>query len=68
MAQRLRDEISLKGLSEIKLIGPAPAYIQRVRGRYRWHLIIQGARPGQILDNIALGNTWTIDVNPVSLI
>lgn len=68
MAQRLRNEISIKGLSEIKLIGPAPTYIQRVRGRYRWHLIIQGARPEQILDNIALGNTWTIDVNPVSLI
>jgi primosomal protein N' (replication factor Y) len=68
MAQRLRDEIAMRGLSEIRLIGPAPAYIQRVRGRYRWNLVVQGTQPRVLLENIALGDTWTIDVNPVSLI
>jgi len=55
------------GISEIDLVGPAPAYPSKVRGRYRWHLIIRGVEPRLLLDKIELPNGWIVDVDPVSL-
>ena len=55
------------GISEVDLVGPAPAYPSKVRGRYRWHLIIRGVEPRLLLDKIELPNGWIIDVDPVNL-
>jgi primosomal protein N' (replication factor Y) len=49
------------------IIGPAPAYLQRLRGRWRWHLLLRAADPLPVLvalDAEALRG-WTVDVDPV---
>jgi primosomal protein N' (replication factor Y) len=49
------------------IIGPAPAFLQRVRGRWRWHLLLRAADPLPVLvalDAEALRG-WTVDVDPV---
>lgn len=50
------------------LIGPIPAFASRVRGKYRWQIIIRGSNPAQALLNIALPQGWTVDVDPVGMV
>jgi primosomal protein N' (replication factor Y) len=33
---------------DVKLIGPAPCPIERVKSRWRWHLLLRGTHPGAI--------------------
>ena len=66
--EQLRQEIAIKGLPDIELIGPAPAYVQRLRGRYRWNLLIQGRDPVSLLEPIPLGEGWTVDVDPMGML
>src|SRR5690242_18553834 len=35
------------GLAGARTVGPAPCYYRRVRGRYRWQLIVRGSRAGR---------------------
>ncbi len=65
--QRLADEIETKGIDNIDLIGPAPAFLHRLRGRFRWQLIIRGAEPSRFLAEIPLPKGWTIDIDPAGL-
>ncbi|MDD5590748.1 MAG: primosomal protein N' [Dehalococcoidales bacterium] len=67
MKQRLNDEIETKGIDNIDLIGPAPAFLHRLRGRFRWQLMIRGAEPSRFLAEILLPKGWTIDIDPAGL-
>jgi primosomal protein N' (replication factor Y) (superfamily II helicase) len=40
-AQWLRGLIEAQGLQGIDLIGPAPCPVDRIRGRWRWHLVLR---------------------------
>jgi len=68
MKQRLTDEIESQGIDNISLIGPAPAFIHRLRGRFRWQLILRGAALSSFLAPIPMPPGWTIDIDPVGLI
>ncbi len=64
----LRQEREARGLVEIEVLGPAPAYQQRLRGRYRWQLLLRGRQPERLLAEMTLPQGWTVDVDPVSLL
>lgn len=53
---------------ELRIIGPAPCYTTRVRGRYRWQIILCGQSLDALLDGLVLPPGWTIDVDPVNLL
>ncbi|MBI4180328.1 MAG: primosomal protein N', partial [Chloroflexi bacterium] len=63
----LIEEINSKGIADLTLIGPAPAFIHRLRGRFRWQLILRGADPAALLSAIPIPRGWTIDIDPVGL-
>jgi primosomal protein N' (replication factor Y) len=67
VASELRNEIRRQGLPAVDVIGPAPSFIARRRGRYRWDVLVKGERPHQLVRTMNLGNGWTVDVDPVSL-
>ncbi len=67
-AGALRSAAYGQGLTDIDLIGPAPAHPQRVRGRYRWHLIIRGRNPHALLGTVTIPKGWTVDVDPVTVL
>ncbi len=71
-AEKMRDVLTLerdaRGISNLSLIGPAPAFIHRLRGRYRWQLILRGAELSSFLSQITFPQGWTVDVDPVSLL
>jgi len=66
MAQRLRDRATdLKQDAEV--LGPVPAYIARRGGRWRFHVVIRGDSPLQVLGGDP-GVPWSVDVDPESLL
>ena len=73
VAARIRGYCAREGLGEVDVIGPSPAYPPRVRGRYRWHLIVRvpvGAPVDlpALLASLAPLPGWRVDVDPVSLV
>jgi primosomal protein N' (replication factor Y) len=61
-------EISRQGIADIQVIGPAPCFAHRVRGRERWALLLRGDRFARLLDRIDLPLGWVTDVDPISLL
>jgi primosomal protein N' (replication factor Y) len=68
MKNTIIEESNTRGFGGINIIGPAPAFIHRLRGRYRWQLIIRGKNLSVFLSRLTFASGWTVDVDPVSLI
>lgn len=51
-----------------RLIGPTPTFFSRVRGQYRWQLLILGMNQRKILASIENAHHAIVDVDPVSLL
>ena len=70
-ATRLGDELkrqrAASGLTNTDILGPAPAFPPRLRGRYRWHIILRGRDPRSLLDRVQVPQGWAIDVEPMSV-
>jgi len=64
----LDDRIARRGIPNVDLIGPAPCFIGRIRGRYRWQIIVRGPDPTTLLADSSLPLGWRVDVDPVSLL
>ncbi len=67
MKAELTARIASAGISGMSLIGPAPAFIHRLRGRYRWQIIIRGNSLSGFLGEIVFPRGWTVDIDPVGL-
>lgn len=68
LARRLREERDRRGLANLDILGPSPAFLPRLRGRWRWHIILRGAEPAELLRDLSLPRGWSVDVDPVSLL
>ncbi|MFQ5854920.1 MAG: primosomal protein N' [Anaerolineae bacterium] len=68
LAEVLANKIARLGLPETTLIGPAPAFLQRLRGQSRWQILIRAPDPHALLAGLRFPVGWRIDVDPVSLL
>jgi primosomal protein N' (replication factor Y) len=68
LARLLRWERDRRGVPNLDVVGPAPAFISRLRGRYRWQLLLRGDDPTVLLRALSLPQGWSIDVDPLSLL
>jgi len=89
LAERLRGLVAAAGATEpqgpedrpvsggLRVLGPAPAPIARLRDRFRWHLQLQGpdgprlrALTRTALDGLRTppGVSWIVDVDPVEML
>jgi primosomal protein N' (replication factor Y) (superfamily II helicase) len=66
MADCLRRRAAERGVA-VSVAGPAPAYVPRRGGRWRFNVVIRGAAPLGVLDGDP-GPPWSIDVDPESLL
>jgi primosomal protein N' (replication factor Y) len=57
-----------KGLTDVEVVGPAPGMPERLRGRYRWHLLLRGLGLSEILDGMDFPPGCTVDVDPVHVL
>jgi primosomal protein N' (replication factor Y) len=53
---------------DANVIGPSPAYIPRLRGRWRWQLLLRGRDPATLVRDFLFPPDWAVDVDPVSLV
>ena len=68
VATELRLARDTAGRAEPDILGPTPAYIPRVRGEYRYQVLMRGRNPSRLLEGVRLGENWHVDVDPASLI
>ena len=67
MKRLIITERDYRGIAYISLIGPAPAFIQRLRGRFRWQLILRGSELSAFLSRLPIPQGWAVDVDPIGL-
>ena len=68
MASRLREEQERLGTPNLDILGPVPAFVPRVRGRWRWNVILRGDEPSSLLREMSLPRGWAVDVDPISVL
>ena len=68
MRSALDERIARLDLSEVEVVGPAPAFYARLRGRHRWHLLVKARDPHSILEGLPFGPGWRVDVDPVTVL
>jgi primosomal protein N' (replication factor Y) len=67
MKRLLSQEMDSQGVADIEIIGPAPAFIHRLRGRFRWQLILRGRGLSDFLAPMPFPQGWVVDIDPVGL-
>ena len=68
MLRSLRARVAEVGPPDAQFLGPAPAYLRRLRSRYRWQILISAQSPESVLADYRLPAGWTVDVDPTSLL
>jgi primosomal protein N' (replication factor Y) len=66
MAEGLRARALERGAA-VTVAGPAPAYVPRRAGRWRFNVVLRGRDPLALLDGDP-GPPWSVDVDPESLL
>ncbi|MEK7453036.1 MAG: primosomal protein N' [Patescibacteria group bacterium] len=72
-AFRVADKINKSNFKSIQILGPAPAYIPKIKNNYIWQIIIKikniddSVKEKDILLK-SIPEGWIIDVNPISLL
>ena len=57
-----------QGLTDVDVVGPAPGIPSRIRGRYRWHLILRGQGLLRFIEGMEFPQGCTVDVDPVHVL
>ncbi|MBN1262088.1 MAG: primosomal protein N' [Anaerolineae bacterium] len=68
LAATLRAALVREALAPEDLIGPAPAFFSRIRGRYRWHILLRHMNPAAFLSKYDIPAGWRVDIDPVDVL
>jgi primosomal protein N' (replication factor Y) len=75
----LRELITTRAGEEVTVVGPAPCPIERIKSRWRWHVLLKTAHPGELtrvgryfMERFEVPSTAqlrvTLDRDPVALL
>jgi primosomal protein N' len=64
-AEWLATGIVRESITEVKLLGPSPAFILKLRGSYRWQITLKGQALSRVAHLAPKGRGWSYDVDPV---
>jgi primosomal protein N' (replication factor Y) len=65
-AEELTSGLLREGIEGIRVMGPAPAFIHRLRGEYRWQVTLKGDGLERARHLAPRGKGWSYDVDPVT--
>ena len=69
---RLSDLIRIQrdkaGFSNIEILGPTPGYPSKIRGRFKWNVVLKGPELRNFFSTIDIPQGWVVDVDPISII
>ncbi len=63
--ERLDEWINRLALPDTDIVGPAPALMEHLRGKYHWQMIVRGPDLHRLLRVVDAAG-WHIDIDPVS--
>jgi primosomal protein N' len=55
-----------EGIEGIRVMGPTPAFIHRLRGEYRWQVTLKGVGLERARHLAPRGRDWSYDVDPLT--
>jgi len=67
-AELLRQKAYAQGLTGIEIVGPAPGMPSRLRGRFRWHMVLRGPDLQRFLEGTDFPPGTKVDVDPVHVL
>lgn len=68
LASTLQERIRRRGLPDVEIIGPAPAFFSKWGGRYRYHMFLRGVDARTLLADSPLPPGWRIDIDPMNVL
>ena len=68
VAALVRQRLRQGGFAATQLVGPAPCFFAREGGYVRWHLVLRGPDPRPLVQRLALGEGWSVHIDPPSLL
>jgi primosomal protein N' (replication factor Y) len=68
MREYLDDRVRRLGLPWVTITGPAPCFLPRLRGKFRWHILVRCDDLYPLLANLAYDLQWRVDVEPVEFV
>lgn len=69
-AKKIATEIRTAAHADVQILGPAPAFHERLRDTYRWQLILKSPRRAHLIEVIKIlpKNHWQFELDPTSLL
>ena len=67
-ARLLSNERAQVGLAEVTVTGALPSYFRKVRGRFRWQVLLKGKGGHQLLERCPPPRGWIVDVDPLHVL
>jgi primosomal protein N' (replication factor Y) len=67
LAQKLHRWLASEGRKATHIIGPVPPFYARLKGYYRWQIILRGPDPSSLLKGRQFRD-WRVEVNPPNLL
>lgn len=68
MVQSLNREKERKGIPDLRLIGPVPAFVPRLRGKYYRQILLCGHDLPGFIGPFTFSRGWQIDIDPFNVI
>jgi primosomal protein N' (replication factor Y) len=70
MADVLRHRVTVLGMPKelATILGPMPAFFGRIRGFYRWQIVLRTPDPPAFLRGVDIPFGWRLDIDPVSML
>ncbi len=68
VADELRTRRNVAGKADPEIRGPMPSSIKRLRGDFRWHILVRGRDPAGFLSGFKFGTRWSVDIEPAGLL
>ncbi len=67
LAYRLKARLNSGDFRSTGMIGPAPCFFGKLRGLYRWQILLRGPDPVQVIKGMDLAD-WRVEVDPPSVL
>jgi primosomal protein N' (replication factor Y) len=72
LAHLLRARIQHDRLDGLSIIGPAPCFFSRLRGNWRWHILVRAPLEGDglhaLLGHLSIPPGWKLDIDPLEIL